>query len=172
MTGAVMNRRPAFTLIELLVVLAIVGVLLGLLLGAVQRVREAAARASCQNNLRQLGLAVHGYHDANGFLPPSRIEDAWATWAVLVLPHLEQEVAFKAWDLSRRYHEQPDAARLVRVPAFYCPSRRSPNGPSQANADIRKFTPVFPHVPGELSDYAACGGSGLADNEMVDTKGA
>jgi prepilin-type N-terminal cleavage/methylation domain-containing protein len=166
------SASTAFTLIELLVVIAISAVLLGLLLSAVQRVREAAARARCSNNLKQLALAVQAYHDQQGFLPPSRVEDAWATWAVLLLPYIEQGPSYQSWDLSRRYYEQSDPARLARVSTFYCPSRRAPGSFSLPNADRRRFRPNYPHTPGELSDYAVCGGSGAGLNETKDTKGA
>ena len=119
-----------FTLVELLVVIAIIGILIALLLPAVQAAREAARRAQCQNNLKQIALALHNYHQAVGSFPPGKITEgrccdrpSMITWTISILPYLEQQALYDRYDQTK-FNEDP-ANQFVReamVPVYMCPS--------------------------------------------------
>jgi prepilin-type N-terminal cleavage/methylation domain-containing protein/prepilin-type processing-associated H-X9-DG protein len=147
-----------FTLVELLVVIAIIGILIALLLPAVQAAREAARRSQCANNLKQMGLAVHGFHDALGMFPPSRIADHKVTWFVLIMPYVEQAQAYAQWDTLKCFYDQPVTAREHVIPAYICPSRaRDSLILSKAQDGMHGSHGSQPYT-GAVGDYAATTG--------------
>jgi prepilin-type N-terminal cleavage/methylation domain-containing protein len=164
-------KRPAFTLIELLVVIAIIAVLIGLLLPAVQKVREAAMRAQCANNLKQMGIACHNYHNVKNELPPYKLAKTYGTWAAVILPHLEQGNIYTHWDLTRRYYLQAPEAREQNIKIYFCPTRRRPGPITGDSARAAAFPPSFPVTLGSVSDYAASVGTDYtrADGAMAES---
>lgn len=132
-------RRRGFTLIELLVVIAIIAVLIALLLPAVQQAREAARRTQCRNNLKQLGLALHNYHDVANTLPPGWISvnvfgfhsahdgASGVGWAAMILPYMEQKNTYELFDPRFSIADPVNAPFMaVQIPAYKCPSDPQP----------------------------------------------
>src|SRR5262245_15880963 len=127
-----------FTLIELLVVIAILAVLIGLLLPAVQKVREAANRAQCQNNLKKIGLAMHSFESTYGGFPPCRVNNPpppiaarmQHTWAPLLFPYIEQQALYNQYNFNVNFDDTTDMSRgttnsaviQTDVKLFLCPS--------------------------------------------------
>ncbi|ADB16553.1 protein of unknown function DUF1559 [Pirellula staleyi DSM 6068] len=158
------SRKPqGFTLVELLVVIAIIGVLVALLLPAVQSAREAARRMQCQNNLKQLGIAMHNHHDTLQTFPNSRVDNRY-TWAVDILPFMEQKTLHDQWKLNTSYYGQTLVARTTTVNAYFCPSRRTAvmGGSVSITNDVQDNTSNA-HVPGACADYACSVGSTGSD---------
>ena len=148
-----------FTLVELLVVIAIIGILVALLLPAVQAAREAARRTQCKNNLKQVGLAVHNFHDAHQKIPPHRLTcRGHGTWWMILMPYLEMQNAQNLVDMGATFYCQNRDAVKTQAAVYYCPSRaRSIRMSVSGNSRGGWGQPEG----GALSDYAMNGGDGL-----------
>lgn len=165
-----MKQKQGFTLVELLVVIAIIGVLIALLLPAVQAAREAARRSQCSNNLKQIGLGLHNFHDVNGHFPPadSRTNDNGYKWSVFILPYVEQNNLYETIKTGLTIDpkgkvnsgnvcdcNRQNQAGGSRIEMYVCPSDTLPDQ-KPSSASTRKCG---------KSNYLASGGPGISTNK-------
>ena len=165
------TSRLGFTLIELLVVIAIIAILIALLVPAVQKVREAAARVQCVNNLKQMGLAMHNYHGAMKVFPPgyssteSYVDGSTDTspgwgWATYILPYMDQGSLYQQFDLTQPVQNYPGIQTMLAV--YLCPSDITGTGPFAVTD--KNWNPVCTAAP---TSYAGCCGANVKTTDAT-----
>jgi len=160
-----MSSRRGITVIEVVVAIALCILVIGLGVVFLARHRENSQRVMCKHNLGKIALAIRAYHDLSAadekarHLPPSRIADGYATWAVLIVPHLSKNHALGKWDVEQSYFAQAKEVREASLIFQFCPSRTR----SSALSEKGDLDPAGNHVPGGLGDYAAVAGDGSTD---------
>lgn len=164
--------RRGFTLIELLVVVFIIVILAAMMFPAVRRVREPQVRLHCQNNLKQLMLALHNYADTNGAYPPGCVgvgasPEARLSWMVPLLPYIEQDALYKKFDLTKGYAEHRDAAG-VQVNVFMCASANE----SFTNEPVAHYVALAGIGPDAATRPADAPGNGFMGYDRVTKPGA
>jgi Protein of unknown function (DUF1559) len=164
-----MNQRRGITLLEVLVVLILCVFAAGLAVVFIARHRENALSMQCRHNLKQIGEAFRAYHDASSVdktskrLPPARIAPGYATWAVLLAPHLSEDHPLHRWDKQASYFAQRDEVREARLILYFCPARIRTDTLSEAGDVNRAGT----HLPGALGDYACVAGDGDIEHDWT-----
>lgn len=181
------NLKRGFTLVELLVVIAIIGVLIALLLPAVQQAREAARRMQCSNNLKQMGLAIHNYHDVHQEFPPAGFgetygDSGWArqaSWFVRVMPLMEQKAAYDAANVPDSSFDNvaagwaaPDRGWQVmhqaRIESLWCPSSPLPRTHMYETSSATQSLGAPPEIEIQISDYAGNSGCVIKGGTISD----
>jgi prepilin-type N-terminal cleavage/methylation domain-containing protein/prepilin-type processing-associated H-X9-DG protein len=161
------NPRTGFTLVEVLVVIAIIGLLVAILLPAIQAARESARRMQCQNNLKQIGLAVQSHHDTRKAFPMgrNRFDQFAVSWAFFLLPYMEETAVYNSWDSKARVDDLKNAqAMRTPIETYACPSRR--RAAADRNFDNNNAAPVVLDSA-TLADYSANAGLELLTG-MID----
>lgn len=175
MTGSALNRKRGFTLIELLVVIAIIAVLIALLLPAVQQAREAARRSQCKNNLKQIGLAMHNYHDTFGTLPPGDLSGGLynrSSAFVAILPYIDQAPLYNLYNFNLPSTDAANAPVVSQhIQTYLCPTaviRRSIPTPG---CDANRAPGTYAGSSGSDDPWGTAG-NGTPNNGLIVTFGS